>query len=89
MSATVSHEPNRYHLVQMNTASLNYAPTKGCAYSSLKGVPLHYIVFKTATDPCCGFRIIILIEANSYVNTRSSRLLPKFKAQKINSWCAA
>lgn len=40
-------------------------------------------------DPACGFRVIIVIEANSYVNTRSSRLLPKFKAQKINSWCAA
>ena len=40
-------------------------------------------------DPTCGFRVIIVIEANSYVNTRSSRLLPKFKAQKINSWCAA
>ena len=39
-------------------------------------------------DPCCGFRVIIVIEANSYVNTRSSRLLPKFKTQKINSWCA-
>ena len=36
-----------------------------------------------------GFRVIIVIEANSYVNTRSSRLLPKFKTQKINSWCAA
>ncbi|HGA0369759.1 TPA: restriction endonuclease subunit M, partial [Streptococcus agalactiae] len=26
---------------------------------------------------------------NSYVNIKSSRLLPKFKTQKINSWCAA
>lgn len=40
-------------------------------------------------DYACGFRVIIVIEANSYVNTRSSRLLPKFKTQKINSWCAA
>lgn len=39
--------------------------------------------------PCCGFRVIIVIEANGYENTRSSRLLPKFKTQKINSWCAA
>ncbi len=38
MSATVTNAPNRYHRVQMNTASLNYAPTKGCTYSSLKGV---------------------------------------------------
>ncbi|HGI3131123.1 TPA: N-6 DNA methylase [Streptococcus agalactiae] len=43
----------------------------------------------TILDPACGFRVIIVIEANSYVNTRSSRLLPKFKTQKINSWCAA
>ena len=40
-------------------------------------------------DPSTGFRVIIVIEANSYVNIRSSRLLPKFKTQKINSWCAA
>lgn len=46
----------------------------------------HYdVVFDTAG----GFRVIIVIEANSYVNIRSSRLLPKFKTQKINSWCAA
>ena len=36
-----------------------------------------------------GFRVIIVIEANIYVNIRSSRLLPKYKTQKINSWCAA
>lgn len=40
-------------------------------------------------DFLMGFRVIIVIEANSYVNIRSSRLLPKFKTQKINSWCAA
>ncbi|WP_458860932.1 restriction endonuclease subunit M [Streptococcus agalactiae] len=40
-------------------------------------------------DPSAGFRVIIVIEANSYVNIKSSRLLPKFKTQKINSWCAA
>lgn len=40
-------------------------------------------------DASLGFRVIIVIEANSYVNIRSSRLLPKFKIQKINSWCAA
>lgn len=40
-------------------------------------------------DVTTGFRVIIVIEANSYVNIRSSRLLPKFKTQKINSWCAA
>ena len=45
--------------------------------------------FKHIIDPAAGFRVIIVIEANSYVNIRSSRLLPKFKTQKINSWCAA
>ena len=40
-------------------------------------------------DFFAGFRVIIVIEANSYVNIKSSRLLPKFKTQKINSWCAA
>ncbi|HGC9241947.1 TPA: hypothetical protein ACG52O_000464 [Streptococcus agalactiae] len=40
-------------------------------------------------DPSMGFRVIIVIEANSYVNIRSSRLLPNFKTQKINSWCTA
>lgn len=40
-------------------------------------------------DTCCGSRAVIVIEANSYVNTRRSRLPPKFKTQKINSWCAA
>ncbi|MDO5037959.1 MAG: type I restriction-modification system subunit M N-terminal domain-containing protein [Tissierellia bacterium] len=43
----------------------------------------------TILDQAAGFRVIIVIEANSYVNIRSSRLLPKFKTQKINSWCAA
>lgn len=42
----------------------------------------------TVLDFFAGFRVIIVIEANSYVNTRSSRLLPKFKTQKINSWGA-
>ncbi|MDD7593893.1 MAG: N-6 DNA methylase [Peptoniphilaceae bacterium] len=40
-------------------------------------------------DPACGEGVIIMIEANNYVNIRSSRLLPRFKTQKINSWCAA
>ena len=39
-------------------------------------------------DCTLGFRVIIVIEANAYVNIRSSRLLPKFKTQKINSWSA-
>lgn len=28
MNTAVAYAPNRYHRVQMNTASLNYAPTK-------------------------------------------------------------
>ena len=39
-------------------------------------------------DTCCGSRAVIVTQANSYVNTRSSRLLPKFKIKKMNSWCA-
>lgn len=54
MSAAVAYAPYRYHRVQMNTVSLNYAPTKGCACSSLKGYSLHCIIFRTATDPCMG-----------------------------------
>ena len=38
----------------MNTASLNDAPTKGWVCSSLKGVPLHCIIFRTAADPAAG-----------------------------------
>lgn len=47
------------------------------------------IFYSQIIDFSPGFRVIIVIEANSYVNIRSSRLLPKFKTQKINSWCAA
>ena len=38
-------------------------------------------------DPTCRFLVIIVIEANSYVSIRSSRFLPKFKTEKIKSWC--
>lgn len=59
--------------------------------SLLNNYDINYINKETFTvyDPNGGFRVIIVIEANSYVNIRSSRLLPKFKTQKINSWCAA
>lgn len=60
MSAAVVYAPNRYSRVQMNTASLNYAPTKGWVCSSLKGVPLHCIIFRTATDPACGSGSLLL-----------------------------
>ena len=39
-------------------------------------------------DPTCGFRVIIMTQANSQVNTRVLELLPKFKIKKMNSWCA-
>lgn len=39
-------------------------------------------------DCCCGFRVIIMTQANSQVNTRVLELLPKFKIKKMNRWCA-
>ena len=39
-------------------------------------------------DPTCGFRVIIMTQANSQVNTRVLELLPKFKIKKMNRWCA-
>lgn len=51
----------------MNTASLNYAPTKGWVCSSLKGVPLHCIIFRTATDPTVGSGGM-LIHSKRYVD---------------------
>ena len=42
----------------------------------------------TFFDPACGFRVIIMIQANSQVNTRVLELLPKFKIKKMNRWCA-
>lgn len=38
----------------------------------------------TVLDFFAGSRAVIVVEANSYVNTRSSRPLLKFKTQKIN-----
>lgn len=39
----------------------------------------------TVMDPCCGFRVIIMITANIYEESRfSSSLLNN----KINHWCA-
>ena len=50
------------------------------------------IVGKTSVnkvyDPACGFRVIIMTQANSQVNTRVLELLPKFKIKKMNRWCA-
>lgn len=39
-------------------------------------------------DPSMGFRVIIMTQANSQVNTRVLELLPKFKIKKMNCWCA-
>ena len=39
-------------------------------------------------DLARGFRVIIMIQANSQVNTRVLELLPKFKIKKMNRWCA-
>ena len=38
-------------------------------------------------DPACGFRVIIMTQANSQVNTRVLELLPKFKIKNMNCWC--
>ncbi len=39
-------------------------------------------------DLATGFRVIIMTQANSQVNTRVLELLPKFKIKKMNRWCA-
>lgn len=54
MSVAATYAPNRYHRVQMNTVSLNNAHTKALVGASLKGYSLNCIIFRTATDPCCG-----------------------------------
>ena len=71
-------------------------PLKSELHPTMKPIALFDYQIKNNTkggdvvlDLFGGFRVIIVIEANSYVNIRSSRLLPKFKTQKINSWCAA
>ena len=38
-------------------------------------------------DGACGFRVIIMTQANSQVNTRVLELLPKFKIKNMNCWC--
>lgn len=43
---------------------------------------------KNVYDPTCGFRVIIMTQANSQVNTRVLKLLPKLKIKKMNCWCA-
>lgn len=77
MSAAVAYAPNRYSRVQMNTASLNYAPTKGWVRSSLKGVPLHCIIFRTATAPAIGS---LLLNVRKYSNEKGT---VNFFGQKV------
>ena len=68
---------------------------KSAGFDTIKPVKLikkilsHFNKNILVLDFFAGFRVIIVIEANSCVNIRSLRLLPKFKTQKINSWCAA
>ena len=38
-------------------------------------------------DFATGFRVRIMTQANSQVNTRVLELLPKFKIKKMNRWC--
>lgn len=38
-------------------------------------------------DFATGFRVIIMTQANSQVNTRVLELLPKFKIKNMNCWC--
>ena len=44
--------------------------------------------YKSMIDLACGFRVVIMTQANSQVNTRVLELLPKFKIKKMNCWCA-
>lgn len=41
-----------------------------------------------AYDPCVGFRVITMTQANSQANIRVLELLPKFKITKMNRWRA-
>lgn len=47
-----------------------------------------YAMLRCSIDFGTEFRIIIMTQANSQVNTRVLELLPKFKIKKMNSWCA-
>ena len=56
---------------------------------------IKYFIYITNKSKDClildffaGFRVIIMTQANSQVNTRVLELLPKFKIKKMNRWCA-
>ena len=55
---------------------MTYAPALNC------------IKYSVGIDPAAGFRVIIMTQANSQVDTRVLELLPKFKIKKMNRWCA-
>ena len=40
-------------------------------------------------DPCCGFRVIIMTEANSSVKSKVLKLLPKLKTEETDGLCVA
>ena len=40
-------------------------------------------------DPCCGFRVIIMTEANSSVKSKVLKLLPKLKTEETDDLCVA
>lgn len=40
-------------------------------------------------DPACGFRVIIMTEANSSVKSKVLKLLPKLKTEETDSLCVA
>ena len=44
-------------------------------------------MLRCSIDFGTGFRVIIMTQANSQVNTSVLELLPKFKIKKMNSWC--
>ncbi len=72
-----------YQKLRANPISLNEIvekPTMLSLLPDLKG--------KKLLDLGCGFRIIIMTQANTQVNTIVLELLPKFKIKKMNRWCA-
>ena len=44
---------------------------------------------RNVLDFACGFRVIIVTEANSLGNIRVFELLPKLKTEKLSGWCTA
>ena len=40
-------------------------------------------------DPTCGFRVIIMTEANSSVKSKVLKFLPKLKTEETDSLCVA